>query len=133
MKVGDLENEIDEIGRAIDKREADITRMREQFEKDELANEAHMNGLDEETKEMLRNSAITQPFESKVRHLLDEETEAEDAEKIEQIMADMEEFKQNAIKEDAAIAEKGVGYDPMQNVKIIEEIMVEQDKFSLQV
>ena len=83
MKVGDLENEIDEIGRAIDKREADITRMREQFEKDELANEAHMNGLDEETKEMLRNSAITQPFESKVRHLLDEETEAEDAEKIE--------------------------------------------------
>lgn len=53
-----------------------------------------MAGLDEEQRRLLKGDDYHRPFESKVRHLLDEETEQEDQDRIQQIMADLEEYKQ---------------------------------------
>lgn len=68
--------------------------MKEEFEKQETNNDEWLAGLDEEKRALLIGSDIEQPFESKVRHLLDEETEREDEDLLQRVMADMEEFKQ---------------------------------------
>jgi len=38
--------------------------------------------LDDEQRQLLKGSDIHRPFESKVRHLLDEETEQEDEDRL---------------------------------------------------
>ena len=79
--------------------------MKEEFEKQETNNDEWLAGLDEEKRALLIGSDIEQPFESKVRHLLDEETEREDEDLLQRVMADMEEFKQleDRTKDDANI------------------------------
>jgi len=50
--------------------------MKEQFEKQEAGEEDLMEGLDDETKKLLKlHISLAAPIESKVRHMLDEETE----------------------------------------------------------
>ena len=41
---------------------------------------------------MIKANASAPPIESRVRHLIDEETEAEDEDRLQKIMADLEEF-----------------------------------------
>jgi len=53
-----------------------------------------MDGLEPEQRELLKDHSVTQPFESKIRHLLDEETEQEDEDKLAQVMRDLAEFNQ---------------------------------------
>lgn len=104
--------------------------MKEQFEKQEAGEEDIMEGLDDETKKLLKlHISLAAPIESKVRHMLDEETEQEDADMLERIMADIEEFKQMTEKSDAQVVEAN-GVDPLRNVKLIEEIMIEQEKYN---
>ena len=66
---------MEDIGRQLDQRQAEIETMKEQFDRQEEKNETFINGLDPETKELLKDNVVTQPFESKIRHMLDEETE----------------------------------------------------------
>ena len=66
--------------------------MKEQFDKEDGEEDAFLAGLDDETKQMLKANATAPPIESKVRHLIDEETEAEDEDRLQKIMADLEEF-----------------------------------------
>lgn len=56
--------------------------MREDFENEEKKAGAFMSGLQEDERHLLNDNQVTQPFESKVRHLLDEETEQEDEDKL---------------------------------------------------
>ena len=51
-----------------------------------------MDGLEPEQRELLKDHSVTQPFESKIRHMLDEETEQEDEDKLAQVMRDLAEF-----------------------------------------
>ena len=66
--------------------------MKEQFDKEEGQEDAFLAGLDDETKQMIKANAQAAPIESKVRHLIDEETEQEDEDRLQAIMADLEEF-----------------------------------------
>ena len=56
--------------------------MRDQFEKEENETDAFVDGLNEDARKLLKGDVVTQPFESKVRHLLDEETELEDDDRL---------------------------------------------------
>ena len=56
--------------------------MREDFENEEKRAGDFMSGLQEDERHLLNDNQVTQPFESKVRHLLDEETEQEDEDKL---------------------------------------------------
>ena len=67
--------------------------MKEQFEKQEDTDKAFLDGLDDEQRMLLKNNQVEQPFESKIRHLVDEETEQEDEDRLAQVLADLEEFK----------------------------------------
>lgn len=93
LKVTEIEKEIGQIGAQIDAREQEIEEMKAKFDASEQDEDAMLAGLDEETKRLFKENANQEPIESKVRHLVDEETEAEDAETIERIMADIEEAK----------------------------------------
>ena len=66
--------------------------MKEQFDNEEGQDDAFLAGLDEETKQMIKANAQAPQIESRVRHLIDEETEQEDEDRLQQIMADLEEF-----------------------------------------
>ena len=49
--------------------------MREQYEKEEAEGDILLAGLDEETKRLMKENVSGEPIESRVRHLIDEETE----------------------------------------------------------
>ena len=52
-----------------------------------------MDGLDTETRQLLKSNQVDKPLESKARHLCDDETEQEEADMLERVMADLDEFK----------------------------------------
>lgn len=81
-KISELEAEMQTIGDSLEKRENEIAQMQEQFEKQEDDDKAFMAGLDDEQRQLLKDNQIEQPFESKVRHLMDEETEQEDEDRL---------------------------------------------------
>lgn len=66
--------------------------------------------------------------------MLDEETEQEEEDRLNKIMADLAEFNQKSEQENAAAAEEenknGEALDPLKNVAIIEEIMQDQTKYN---
>jgi len=120
-KVRDLEKEMEEMGRILEQREREINRIRDQFEREETETEAWLDGLDETQRMLLKNSALHMPFESKVRHLLDEETEQEDEDRISKVMADLEEFKQMTERAKAEDESRDArGQNTMARVDLIE-------------
>ena len=66
--------------------------------------------------------------------MLDEETEQEEEDRLNQVMADLAEFNLRAEHDNAAAEESKEGevvpYDPLKNVAIIEEIMQDQTKYN---
>lgn len=73
-----------------------------------------------------------------MRHLIDEETEQEDEDRLNQVMADLEEFnKQKAEQEQSTASNAALPSaeqaNPLRNVEIIEEIMADQTLFEAQV
>lgn len=133
QKVGDLEAEMNAINERLEHREQEITRMKEQFEMQERGEEDVFANLDEESKRMLKEVS-GKPIESKVRHLLDEETEQEDNDMLDRVMADLDEFKKMTDKSEEEEAKGGTDKaSVMENVKLIEQIMQEQTKYSAMV
>lgn len=102
--------------------------MREDFENEEKKAGAFLQGLNDEERQLLNDDQVNQPFESKVRHLIDEETEQEDEDKLNQVEAYLEQYKQQTEKEESESQSKTE--DPLAGVAIIEEIMADQTKFS---
>ena len=121
---------MESIGQRIEQREQEITEMKEKFEQQERGEVDILAGLDSEAKKILKEIE-SQPIESKVRHLLDEETERENDEMIERVMADISEFKQIADKQDEEKAKSAEERAALaENVQLIEKILHEQSKFS---
>ena len=79
----------------IDAREQELAEMKAKFDEEGPNDDALLANMDEETKRLFleKEANPAEPIESKVRHLVDEETEQEDAETLERIMADIEEAK----------------------------------------
>ena len=66
--------------------------------------------------------------------MMDEETEQEEEDRLNQVMADLAEFNHQSEQDNAAAAEEesknGEAYNPLKNVAIIEEIMQDQTKYN---
>ena len=136
QKVGDLEKEMAEIGEKLDQRAEEIEKMRSEFEKEEEETDKFEDGLDDQSRKLLKGDNGMRLFESKVRHLIDEETEQEDEDRLAQVEKDLEEFQKNAAKDDAEEnkdaneAKESAREEMWKEVGIIEEIMADQTKFS---
>ena len=66
--------------------------------------------------------------------MMDEETEQEEEDRLNKVMADLAEFNHQSEQDNAAAAEEesknGEAYNPLKNVAIIEEIMQDQTKYN---
>lgn len=125
-KADEIEGQMGDIDRELAAKEQALQAAVEQFEEIKDPTQL-MDGLDAQTKELLRQQMenLDTPIESKVRDQLDHESEVEEENLLNRVMADLEEFKTQSERQIEATE-----VDPMRAVNLIEEILQEQTRFN---